>query len=101
MGQRLELHALLKGILGSSNVYFVAPPDIQMKYPCIVYKRDDVNIDHADNSPYSHRVRYQVTIITNDPDDDIHMKVALLPTARFDRNYVTDKLNHDVYTLFF
>jgi hypothetical protein len=101
MAPRLELQALLEELLGSRNVYFSPPPDIQMKYPCIVYKRDSVDITHASNLPYKHMTRYQVTIITEDPDDITHKKVGLLPTVRFDRNYVADKLNHDVYTLFF
>lgn len=101
MGQRLELQAILMDILGESNVYYQPPPTVQMRYPCIVYKRDNVNTDFADNKPYKHRKRYQVTIIDRNPDSDIPEKIAALPLCTFDRFYTADNLNHDVYKLFF
>jgi hypothetical protein len=101
MAPRLQLQALLESLLGSRNVYFQPPPTIQMKYPCIVYKRDYVKSSHADNVPYKHRKRYQVTIIDSNPDSLIPAKVSLLPTASFDRSFTNDQLNHDVYNLFF
>ena len=101
MARRLELHALLQSLLGSSNVYFQPPPSLEMSYPCIIYKRDDVFISHADNAPYRNKIRYQVTIVDRNPDSDIHAKVGKLPTASYDRSYVADDLNHDVYNLYF
>lgn len=101
MAPRLELQTLLVSLLGSTNVYFQPPPTINMQYPCIVYKRDYISTDFAGNKPYSHRKRYQVTVIDPDPDSDIPEKVAALPLCSFDRFYTADKLNHDVYNLFF
>lgn len=101
MGQRLELQALLVSILGSNNVYFQPPPSLQMSYPCIVYKRDDENTDFANNKPYKRKKRYQVMVIDPDPDSTIPDSVAELPSCVFDRHYTADKLNHDVYKLFF
>lgn len=101
MAQRQQLQNLLLEILGSGNVYFQPPATISMGYPCIVYKRDFVKTDHADNKPYKHSKRYQVTVIDRNPDSDIPAKVAALPTCVFDRSYAADDLNHDVYKLFF
>lgn len=101
MAQRLDLQALLVNLLGSSNVYFQPPPTLQMNYPCIVYKRDDQRIRSANNKPYSHRTRYQVTVIDQNPDSLIPAKVAALPLCVFDRFYTADNLNHDVYNIFF
>lgn len=101
MGQRLELQALLVDILGSGNVYFQPPPTVKLEYPCVIYKRDFVNTDFADNKPYKHKKRYQVTVVSHDPDNDIHEKVAALPMCSYDRFYTADNLNHDVYNLFF
>lgn len=101
MAQRLDLHALLISILGSNNVYFQPPPNVQMIYPCIVYRRDDIDTDFADNVPYSKRKRYQVTVIDRDPDSEIPDKVLDLPTCIFDRFYTADNLNHDVFKLYF
>ena len=99
MAQRLELQALLLTFV--PNVYFQPPPTVKMVYPCIVYNRDNVKINHADDLPYKHRTRYQVTIIDRDPDSTIPAKVASLPLCSFDRFFTADNLNHDVYKLFF
>lgn len=99
MGQRLDLHAILQGI--TANVYFLADTNTQLQYPCIVYKRDDVQIQHADNRPYFAKKRYQVTVIDRNPDSELPDKVAALPTAAFSRNFQSGYLSHDVYTLYF
>ena len=101
MAQRLDLQEILVDLLGSSNVYFQPPPTVQLKYPCIIYKRDDESTDFADNVPYSNKTRYQITVIDRNPDSDIPKKVSGLPSCVYDRFYTADNLNHDVYKLFF
>jgi hypothetical protein len=101
MAQRLELQALLTGILGTDQVYFQPPPTVSMEYPCIVYRRDYELTRFADDRPYSRKKRYQVTVIDRDPDSVIPDKVADLPLCIFDRFYTTENLNHDVFKLFF
>jgi hypothetical protein len=101
MAPRLELQALLVGLLGSSNVYFQPPTSLQMQYPCIIYKRDSINTVFADNQPYKGKKRYQVIAVDRDPDSDIHDKLAALPLCSHDRTYAADDLNHDVFNLFF
>ena len=101
MGQRLDLQAILEALLGSGNVYFQPPATVQMQYPSIVYRRDDIDTEFAGNQPYRLTKRYQVTVISRDPDSIIPGKVAELPTCTFDRFYVADQLNHDVFKLYF
>lgn len=101
MAPRLDLQTLLTDLLGSSNVYFQPPPTIKMSYPCIVYKRDYVKTQFADDKPYNRRKRYTVTVIDGDPDSDIPDKVGELPMCTFSRFYTADHLNHDVFDLFF
>lgn len=101
MAPRLDLQTLLEQILGSRNVYFQKPPTFKMLYPCIIYRRDEIDTEFADNKPYSGRKRYLVTVIDADPDSDIPDKIAALPHCVFNRFYVADQLNHDVYKLFF
>lgn len=72
-----------------------------MVYPCIVYKLDDENRQHADNNVYRRVKRYQVTVIDRDPDSEIPDQVGNLPMCAFDRFFTTDNLNHFVYQLFF
>lgn len=101
MAPRLELHELLKDILGSDNVYFQPPPTVQMKYPCIVYKRDWALTEHAGNLPYLHEKRYLVTVIDRNPDSEIPQKIAMLPKCIFDKHFTASNLNHDAYKLFY
>lgn len=99
MAPRLQLHDILKSI--TDNVYFQPPVNVQLKYPCIVYKRDYANTEFADNAPYNHEIRYMVTVIDRDPDSDIPLQIAALPKSLFNRFYTADDLNHDVYNVFF
>ena len=99
MGRRLELQRLLELI--TTNVYFQPPTNVQLKYPCIIYKRDFANTQFADNEPYTHKLRYMVTVIDQDPDSEIPGKVAALPMSLFNRFYTVDNLNHDVYNVYF
>jgi hypothetical protein len=101
MARRLEFQALLITLLGSDHVYFQPPASLQLKYPCIVYSRDTIDIRHADNSPYKHKTRYQLTVIDLDPDSEIVEKVKELPMCSYSRFFTADDLNHDVFEIFF
>lgn len=101
MDRRLKLQALLEGITGAKKAYFQPPPSLAMTYPCIVYERDNTSTQHANNLPYRNMQRYQVTIMDYDPDSQLLAKVSRLPTASFSRHFTADKLNHDVFTLYF
>jgi hypothetical protein len=101
MGTRIELQNVLIGILETDHVYFQPPPSLHMDYPCIVYKRDYRLIRYADDKPYSHKKRYQVTVIDKNPDSIIPDKIAELPMCSYDRFFTSENLNHDVFNLFF
>jgi hypothetical protein len=101
MAPRPELQQILVDLLGSSNVYFQPPPTLVMSYPCIVYKREDMEIRHANDHPYKHMKRYSITVIDRNPDSEIPDKIAELPMVRYDRFYTAENLNHDVFQLFF
>lgn len=96
---RLDLQTLLASI--TPNVYFQPPVNVQLKYPCIVYKRDYANARFADNIQYRYNKRYQIMVIDQNPDSLIPDKVAELPMCTFDRFYTADNLNHDVFNLYF
>ena len=49
---RLSLHEKLIAILGYPNVYFQPPPTLVLKYPCIIYKLDDISTFHANDKKY-------------------------------------------------
>lgn len=101
MASRLDLQTLLENILGSRNVYYQPPASVQMKYPAIVYSRYDIDTRHADNLPHIRTNAYTVTVVDKNPDSKIVDEVSKLPMCTYDRHYVADNLNHDVFTLYF
>ena len=99
MGSRLELQTLLETL--ASNVYFQPPDGLMMEYPCIVYKRDNMDTDFADNFPYRVTTRYLVTVIDRNPDNSIVSAIAGLPKCLYNRGYAAKNLNHDAFILYF
>jgi hypothetical protein len=106
MASRLDLQDLLQTLIGvrideEPNVYFQPPSTVKMNYPCIVYSRNSANTQFANDSPYLHKIRYQILVIDKNPDSIIPEKVAMLPMCLFDRHYTADNLNHDAYNLYY
>lgn len=101
MNNRLRLHELLCKILGSRQVYFQPPESVRMKYPAIVYSRNRIDNGHADDDVYMQSPSYSVTVIDKNPDSEIVENISLLPRCRFDRHYISDNLNHDVFTIYY
>jgi len=99
MAPRLELQTLLEGI--TENVYFQPPENIELLFPCIVYRRDSDRSDWADNERHRHHWRYEVTVIDRNPDSSLVEAVLELPYCNFNRHFTADNLNHDVFNLFF
>lgn len=100
MDRRAELGKIFREILGNGNVYFQPPSNTQMRYPAIQYERSGMAVKHADNGNYNRRIRYTVTVIDSDPDSEIVNRVSMLPYCYFDRHYVQDNLNHDVFEIY-
>lgn len=100
--RRLELQLKLEATLGSENVYFQPPENSTLRYPCIVYERDNASFKAADNKPNYHWVqRYQVTYIDQNPDSDVIDKLAAYPYSSFSRHFATSGLNHDVFVIYY
>lgn len=99
MDRRLALHEIFCNILGSRNVYFQPPESVKLKYPCIIYSRDDIENTPADDITYKQSHFYQVIVMDYDPDSEIVHKVSRLPMCVYDRHYAADNLNHDVFTI--
>ncbi len=101
MNRRLELHELLCEILGGRSVYFQPPESVKMEYPAIVYSRNRIDIKHADDDSYMQKTSYSITVIDKNPDSDIVTRMSKIPQCRFDRHYVSENLNHDIFTIFY
>ncbi len=101
MNNRLKLHELLCETLGSRQVYFQPPESVKMKYPAIVYSRNRIDNEHADDDVYMQSPSYSVTVIDKNPDSEIVENISLLPRCRFDRHYISDNLNHDTFIIYY
>ena len=99
MGSRLELQNLLESILGSRNVYYQPPESIKIKYPAIIYSRNNIDNNFADDIVYMQNHTYQIIVIDTNPDSEIVNKISKLPMCRYNRHYTSDNLNHDVFIL--
>lgn len=114
---RLELHQMLLDVMSkayqleadhdpnisdfSDRVYFQPPSSVFMKYPAIIYERNNFDMRHADNSLYIRKCRYTITVIDPDPDSPIPRLVSELPMCRSDRHFYTDNLNHDTFDIYY
>ncbi len=101
MQHRFEFHEILCGILGTRHAYFQPPENVKMKYPAIVYSRNNIENIFAENSVYKQDHEYNVVVIDKDPDSEIVTAVSKLPMCRFARHYEADGLNHDVFTIYY
>lgn len=84
----------------SQRVYFEPPENVKIRYPCIIYERDNDVTFHANNRPYMQAQRYQLTVIDRKPGSEFVQKVRQLPQCAFNRHFATSELNHDVFVIF-
>lgn len=101
MASRESLQVLFEGLLGSRSVYYQPPASVKMTFPAIIYSRNNIRSEYADNIPYTQYTSYEVTVVDRNPDSELVYKIAQLPMCRHNRHYTADNLNHDVFTLFY
>lgn len=101
MASRLELQLELEQILGNRNVYYQPPESMKIGYPAIVYSRSDILDRFADDDKYLQKIAYRVIVIDKNPDSEIVDKISKMRFCKFQRHYVSDNLNHDVFTLYY
>ena len=101
MSNRADLNDLFEKILGSTNVYFQPPSTIKLKYPCILYSLDNIDVQYGDNRAYQKANRYQVTLMDKNPDSPYRERIMDIPMCTYQRHFASDNLNHDVFNLYF
>ena len=101
MANRLELQSLLEELLGSRNVYYMPPESVKMNYDAIRYAKSNIRTDYANDTTYSMKDRYELTVIAKLPDNPVIKKLLALPYCSYNRHYVADNLNHDVLTIYY
>lgn len=102
MPSRLDLHKELCTILGNRNVYYSPPASVLMKYPCIKYSLIGADQRQADDRNYKITKRYEIIVIDKDPESAIPDAILEhFQMCSFDREYISDNLNHSVLTLYY
>lgn len=97
--KRLELENILKEATNFVHFYYTPPNGMEMNYPCIVYELSDIDKRFADNIPYHMRLRWDVTIISEDPDEPAVMKVSEIPYSSFRNHFNADNLAHFLFNI--
>ena len=102
MASRLDLQTELEELLGSTNVYFQPPESVRLKYPCVVFNKNNWYIRNANDFPYLYQPNYQITFIDYDPDADWDVKMMRhFRYVSYDRSFTADNLNHWVFRLYY
>lgn len=99
--RRLAFDTLLREISGIPNIYFQPPSNIRLRYPCIVYEREEIRNRHADDSVYNQHTFYQVTVIDQNPDSVYVDRVSKMVQCDHVRFFATEGLNHDVFRIYY
>ena len=99
--RRLDLQTKLEELLGSDHVYYQPPTSLKMEYDAIRYSRKAIDIKYANNSVYTDKDCYKLTVIARKPDQPVIRKLLQLPYCSYDTNYIADNLYHDVLTLYY
>lgn len=102
MASRLKLQEELENVLGSRNVYFQPPESVKLQYDAIVYSLSNDYVRHADNKPYMVLDRYDITVISKNPDNGIAKRIKeYFKYSSFDRRFITENLYHDTLTIYY
>ncbi len=100
MHSRLSLHEALCTALGSRHCYYQPPESVKMIYPAIVYKFQGLLTRRANNKLYLNAPSFMVTLIDSNPDSIIPDAILEIPYCQFDRHYISENLNHWVFTIY-
>lgn len=99
MNNRIDLDDIFRKIC--NNVYYQPPGNLNMKYPAIVYARSKINNNFANNKVYMQSHGYLVTVIDKNPDSEIVEKVSRIQGCEHNRHFISDNLNHDIFTIYY
>lgn len=95
-----DLLNLLQQVVQHNRVYFQPPENLKIGYPAVVFHLSKIEIDHASNAPYKGAREYSVTLITKDPEPDVIDEILKIPYSSLDTTYISDGMNHFVFTVY-
>lgn len=95
-----DLLHLLQQAVQHNRVYFQPPENLKIGYPAVVLHLSKIEIDHASDVPYKGAKEYSVTLITKDPEPDVIDEILKIPYSSLDTTYISDGMNHFVFTVY-
>lgn len=93
------LHLLQKAV-NHNRVYFQPPENLKIGYPAVVFHLSKVKLDHADDVPYKGAREYSVTLISKEPEPEVLDEILKIPYTTLDTTYISDGMNHFVFTTY-
>lgn len=102
MGRRIDLQYELIALLNTNNIYYQPPENLKIKYPCVVYFKDSIDINRANDQSYLMKKRYELTIISEKVDCEYIDKILnYFSYSSFGQHYIADGLHHDTISLYY
>lgn len=95
-----DLLHLLQQAVKHNRVYFQPPENLKIEYPSVVFHLSKIEIDRASDVPYKGAKEYSVTLITKDPEPDVIDEILKIPYSSLDTTYISDGMNHFVFTVY-
>lgn len=95
-----DLLQLLQQAVQHNRVYFQPPENLKIVYPAVVFHLSKIEIDRASDVPYKGAKEYSVTLITKDPEPDVIDEILKIPYSSLDTTYISDGMNHFVFTIY-
>lgn len=93
-----DLLHLLRKAVDHDRVYFQPPENLKLGYPAVVFHLTKIKVDHADDAPYKGAREYMITLITKEPEPDALEEILKIPYTTLDSTYISDGMNHFVFT---
>lgn len=104
---RQQLSEILTDLISSyveddeKHIFFQSPASYKLVYPAIIYHFDGFERLNANNSIYKLYKKYNIQLITRDPDSEIIEDLEKLPYCSLNsKPYVVDNLYHYNYTIY-
>lgn len=96
-----DLQGIFEKLLGSRNVYYQPPTNLQMKYDAIRFDLSTIDARFADDKRYAKMNCYEAILITRLPEPEVLDKILELPYASLGRTYKADNLYHYPITIYY
>lgn len=96
-----DLQDILEKLLGSKNVYYQPPTNLQMKYDAIRYDLGRIDSRFANDKRYAKMNCYDVILITRLPEPEVLDKILDLPYTSLGKPYKADNLYHYPITIYY